>query len=322
MTTRVSVASVQLDCVPGQTEANLDRARALVLQARARGASLALLPELTPSGYRLTEELWTLAEPWGGRHTAWLQQLAKDTRMYVGMTFLEADGEHFYNAFALAGPSGQLHPRVRKFAPAGPESFFFTGGSDVHHFDTDIGRLGIGICYENFLAATLQSLYEARVDLVLQPFSAPTPIARFPLRKLDVRISDAAMRDQPPMTAQTLGVPVVMANRCGAFVSPMPGWLPGWRSRFPGLSAVVDGDGTVLGQLASKEGVIVGCVSLDASRRAQERPATYGRWAMPVPWWYGVLPLVERRGVRAYDSSASRPRAAMAASQRIAASKA
>lgn len=309
----LTVAALQINCQPNQKQENLQHSESMVRKATGEGAQLVLLPEFTPNGYRMTEELWSHAEPFDGESTSWLRSLARETNSYIGMTFLEVDGQHFFNAFAMAGPNGKLLPRVRKSPPAGPEAFFFTSGSDPHHFDTDIGRVGVGICYENFLAARLQEFHRSNVDIVLQPFSAPTPIARFPLRALDVRISDAAMRDQAPMTARTLGVPVVMANRSGPFVSPMPGRLPPWNSSFPGLSTVVDGDGTVKGQLAAAEGAVVAQVCLDPSRKVATEPRSFGRWAMPVPWWYSLLPYVERRGAKVYASSKARETAARSA---------
>jgi len=68
--------------------------------------------------------------------------------------------------------------------------------------------------------------------------------------------------------ARMLGLPVVMANKCGPWVSPMPG-IPFHveRSSFPGLSAVADSDGTLKAQLGDGEGVIVEDVRLDPSRK-------------------------------------------------------
>lgn len=315
MTNSLTVAAVQLDCKPNDIEGNLHHSLGLIQRAKEQGAELVLLPELTPNGYLMTPELWSRAERFDGPSVSWLRETARSINAYVGMTFLEADGPDFFNTFVLASPSGKLHQRVRKAAPAGPEAFFFTAGDDPHYFDTELGRIGVGICYENFLARTIHEFFAAKVDLILQPFSAPTPRARFPLRKLDVRISDAAMRDQPAKTAEALGVPVVMANRCGAFVSAMPGRLPAWDTTFPGLSAVVDSDGVVKGQLGAREGVVTASVRLDPDRKRRSPPETYGKWSMPVPWWYSILTLIERKAVKAYSASHERHAAALRVSQ-------
>lgn len=311
MKKRINVAAIQMDCHPCQKQRNLQHAETMIREAVSHGAMLVLLPELTPSGYRLTEELWEQAEPLNGAITQWLCALAGELQAYIGMTFLEAEGENFFNTFVLASPSGTLYPSIRKFPPAGPEAFFFRTGDGPHYFDTEIGRIGVGICYENFLHSRHTEFFAAKVDLILQPFSAPTPHARFPLRPLDVRISGAALREQPSMTARALGVPVVMANRCGPFVSSMPGRLPAWNSSFSGLSTVVDGDGVVKGQLAVEEGVVVAEVTLDSTRKTKVPPVPFGIWAMPVPWWYVLLPWIGLRGEKHYQRNEARKVAAL-----------
>jgi predicted amidohydrolase len=49
------VALTQTDCVLGDTEANLRRAKELVTEAKDRGADLTVFPELSLSGYALGE---------------------------------------------------------------------------------------------------------------------------------------------------------------------------------------------------------------------------------------------------------------------------
>jgi len=69
----LKVAAIQLRCDLGQAKANLQRAGELVSQAAASGASLVLLPELTPGGYDLTEAVWDSAETMAGPSVAWLK---------------------------------------------------------------------------------------------------------------------------------------------------------------------------------------------------------------------------------------------------------
>ena len=83
--------------------------------------------------------------------------------------------------------------------------------------------------------------------------------------------------------ARLIGVPVVMGNKCGRWQRPMPG-IPFWKqdSRFPGLSTIVDSDGTVIAQLGDEEAIIVGDVRLDPSPKnpratAMLRPVGLGR---------------------------------------------
>jgi N-carbamoylputrescine amidase len=146
------VGAIQMICVPGMVEQNLDRAEALIRQAAQKGAELVLLPELMPGGYILTEEIWETAETIHGRVVRWLLNTSKRFGLYIGLSFLEAEGEEFYNAFVLSGPKGKLLGSVRKNPPASVESYFYKAGSDSHVIETELGRLGVSICYENLLS--------------------------------------------------------------------------------------------------------------------------------------------------------------------------
>jgi Carbon-nitrogen hydrolase len=100
---------VQIDSRVGDVAGNLKHAGDLVEEAANQGAQLVLLPELMPSGYTLTEEIWNYAEPFYGPTVGWLTQIAKRLHVYLGTSFLEVEGEDFYNTFALASPQESRH---------------------------------------------------------------------------------------------------------------------------------------------------------------------------------------------------------------------
>ena len=99
---------------------NLRRAVSFVEQAAQRGAQIVLLPELMSDGYCLTEALWDSAEPLEGSIVSWLKALAQRLGLYLGTTFLEVDGEDFYNTLALAASSARLTRPHRLVALTSP----------------------------------------------------------------------------------------------------------------------------------------------------------------------------------------------------------
>jgi len=102
-------------------------------------------------------------------------------------------------------------------------------------------------------------------------------------------------------------VPVVMANRTGTLHTALPGGAGDLASSFPGLSTIVDSNGTVKAGLAEEEGVIVADVRLDPSRKATAMAPRFGRrWGVPVPWYAFIWPLTQRQGERAYAQDAER----------------
>ncbi len=219
------IGVVQIDCKVGDVSGNLAHAGQLVAEAARQGAQIVLLPELMPSGYTLTEAIWDCAERFDGPTVGWLAHTAKQHHIFIGTTFLEVEGEHFYNTFALASPAGKVAGKVRKCPPASLEAYFYTSGSTSHVIETEIGRIGVGICIENLLYDHLIDLQQASVDLVLQPMAA----GRLrPMKPGDTELFDSMVRRGAPYYARALGIPSAMADRTGALQTPLPADLAKW----------------------------------------------------------------------------------------------
>ena len=307
----IRVGAIQMICLPGMVEQNLDHAGALIRQAAEKGAELVLLPELMPGGFMLTEEVWETAETLNGRIVRWLLETSRRFGIYIGFSFLEAEGEDFYNAFVLSDPQGKLLGRVRKHPPASAESYFYKAGSDRHVIETGLGRIGVSICYENLLYDHICFLHRENVDLLLAPFAAgrPRPFIPGDLKRFDRMITGSRA-----ILSRALGVPVIMANQTGPLETELPGSLPYLKSSFPGLSCIVDADGTVKEELEDEEGVIVADLSV-GGHPTPAAPKKYGKmWAVPVPWYAFIWPLSQRWGEKSYAKNPRRRERALSIS--------
>jgi len=258
----IRVATIQFASVDGGFETNLAEVQRYVRRAKSEGAVLALLPELALIGYKLSEEIWTSAEHAGGPTQQALSTLAKENDMYIGTSFLEVKGERFFNTFILVNPRGNLVGSVRKQVPAGAEGYFFEGYTNKHIIDTPLGKIGIGICQETYRCFLPQLLHDGDADFVLMPFSYPD-------------LSQVEGLESPKGTyiaqwyADQLGVPIVTSNKTGVW--PM---IDG--AFFPGLSAAVNGNGQILGELESNPGVLVVDLSLDDSAKVKPTATCIG----------------------------------------------
>lgn len=160
----VTVASIQMEPVFGETDRNVAHTIALMEQAASRGAQLVVLPELCNTGYvfQTRAEAHALAEevPSGPTAQAWIEAAQRlDLHVVAGIT--ERDGAKLYNSAVIIGPHG-LIGRYRKVHLWGDEALYFTPGNlGFPVFDTPLGRIGCHICYdcwfpESFRLAALQ----------------------------------------------------------------------------------------------------------------------------------------------------------------------
>jgi N-carbamoylputrescine amidase len=300
------VGAVQMESKNGLVEANLGHAADLVEQAVERGAKLVLLPEFMPTGYVMARAIWDVAEPREGPTVRWLRENSKRLDVWLGTSFLEADGDDFFNTFVLTAPSGEEAGRVRKQTPAVWEAYFTKGEAGPHVIETELGKIGVGICYENQLCYLPQMMYRQAVDMMLMPHSAPTPMQN-PICSCEyIELYESVLRECAQRTARLLGVPAIMVNKCGLWQTSLPRPFPPQDSSFPGLSAIADSDGTVKAQLGDNEGVLVEDVALDPSRKSQAPPQCWGRWAIKVPWQTKAFRAVEVFGRLSYSFSSER----------------
>jgi N-carbamoylputrescine amidase len=304
------VAAVQVESQNGQIERNLEHALGFVEHAAQQGARCILLPELLPTGYLMSTDLWEAAEPKEGPTVRWLQKTSAELNVWLGTAFLEADGEDFFITFVLTTPNGQEAGRVRKQKVAVWEAFFTRGGTGPHVIQTAFGKVGVGICYENQLCFLPQLMYGQSVDLLLMPHSDPKPLPSPLSPPKYLHYYDRMLRRAAARSAQVLGVPVVLANKSGPWRSPLPGPFPAQDSIFPGLSAIADSDGTLKDQLGDEEGVVVADVTLDPVRKSHTPPQCQGRWAFEVPWQTKVFALLGTLGHRSYLRNPERKRKA------------
>ncbi|MBU1671319.1 MAG: carbon-nitrogen hydrolase family protein [Actinobacteria bacterium] len=308
----VRAAAVQMESLNSAVERNLERATGFVEEAAARGARLIALPEFTATGYIFTKEIWDAAEPHDGPTARWLRETSSRLGVWIAAGFLEAEGDDFVNTYVLANPEGGEDGRVQKQTPAAAEAYFTEGRSGPHVIDSELGRIGVGICYENQLAFTPGLMTSQSVDLILMPHSAPLLQPR-PFFRWVNEGYEKALRGLAGLYAEQLGIPAVMVNKSGRWRSPIP-FMPLLKqdSAFPGLSAIADSDGTVKAQLAEEEGVIVEDVTLDPGRKTGSWTGCHGRWSMKeTPPFIYALVAVEYMGRAWYAMSGDRKRRAL-----------
>jgi N-carbamoylputrescine amidase len=303
------VAAVQMVSQNGDRRANLERAGLWVQQAAERDATLVALPELFSCGYWLNEDAWDTAEPQNGPTESWLRQTAHHHGVYLGGSYLQARGEDFFDIFALATPAGQIAGRIPKQQPGSVEAFLFRGQESSHVIDTDIGRIGVGICYDNCFRFTADALIAGDADIVVMSFSAPTPQQTWYYGHKRAEAFLASFRHGAQNYARMLGLPALQVNKSGPWSSRLPGLFPAQNSNYDGQSEIADSNGEIVAELAGQEAIIVGDVMLDPARKIRALGHEYtrhGRWIAPVPLEFKFYRVIEAIGAYAYRTNRRR----------------
>lgn len=260
------VAAIQPESLDDDPAGNLDRAEALVREAAGRGARIVLCPELLAAGNRLDKRSWAHAEPFSGRTVAWLRRVAREHSIVIGASFLEARGGEFVNTFVLVEPDGEIAGIVRKRRPPTWERFFSTGVRGRHTIDTQLGRIGVGICAETRRRFLDRDFRRSSPELILMPHAESMPNGR-PL--CDVTAERYARR---------YGVPVLLANKAGRYRVRLP-LLPLRRIgvQYTGRSAVCDAGAARVTALDTGPGLVVQPVRL-GTRDPRPDQRTRRRW--------------------------------------------
>lgn len=150
------VALCQVSCERGNKQANIGKVRKKVLEAHNEGAKLAIFPELSLTGYTVRDQLYELAETVPGPSTKTLEKTAKETGTYIviGMPELsEKSRATLYNTAVLVGPEGVIGKYRKMYLPTHSvfeEKRYFRAGYNPVALDTELGKLGLIICYDIF----------------------------------------------------------------------------------------------------------------------------------------------------------------------------
>ncbi|WP_169791359.1 carbon-nitrogen hydrolase family protein [Sandaracinus amylolyticus] len=244
MTVRVAAVQVRGDRAP--LEQRISWIDALLAEAQRGGAKLAVMPELALTGYELGEWNFEVAEPVpDGPSVHALHELARARDMILVAGLSEREGAHVYNTMAVVGPDGFLG-RYRKLHPASAECAYWRAGESAHVIETDLGRLGVGICAD-MIRRTPWSIY-AREGVDLVAIGAAWPDYRdatnYPLWREYRAMHVEATRAMPERIERAVGAPVVLANACGTSEVMATRFGPKVVTKLAGRSRVVCG-GTI-----------------------------------------------------------------------------
>ena len=213
---KITVAAIQMQCST-KVEENLQNAEKKVREAAEKGANVILLPELFEREYFCQQrryDFYEYALPVDENPAVRMgERLAKELEVVLPISFYERDGNVLYNSLAWIDADGKILGVYRKTHIPDDhfyqEKFYFTpGNTGFMVFDTRYGRLGAGICWDQWFPETARALAVKGAEVIFYP----TAIGSEPILESD---SMQHWRRCMQGHAGSNLVPVVAANRIG-----------------------------------------------------------------------------------------------------------
>ncbi|HUH11564.1 MAG TPA: carbon-nitrogen hydrolase family protein [Longimicrobiales bacterium] len=262
----VRVAAVQAAPVLFDRDGGVEKVRRLTAEAAAGGARLVVFPEAlipaypwglrfgtavggrTPAGRRVFERYWANAVAVPGPATEALGEAAAEAGAYVAVGVVERDTTHsggtLYCTLLYFGPDGRLLGKHRKLKPTAAERLIWGegDGSTLTTVETEFGRVGGLICWENYMPLARMAMYGKGIDIYLAPTADARDTWQATLRHIAfegrcfvIGCNQIIRKDMYPADLELLPelddaelLPEEVLNRGGsAIVDPMGGYLAG-----------------------------------------------------------------------------------------------
>ena len=272
---RVTVATTQFACSTDRAT-NIERAEVLVRRAAAAGANVILLQELFETPYFCIDQdarhfalATTVDENPALRHFA---PIARELGVVLPISFFERAGQAFFNTVAMLDADGRVLGTYRKsHIPNGPgyqeKQYFSPGDTGFRVWSTRFGRIGVGICWDQWFPECARAMALQGAELLLYPTaigSEPPPAPPLDSRRHWQRAQQghAAANVMPLLAANRWGVERSIQRSDEVFI------------RFYGSSFIADASGALVAE-AGDEGDAVLTASFDLAELAVQR-ASWG----------------------------------------------
>ena len=286
----VTVAITQMASAQDWTK-NCDKAEMLVRRATAQGANLVLLQELFDADYfcieqhtRFFAQAHELDEhPTVNRFAA----LAKELGVVLPVSVFERAGTAHYNTTVIVDADGtQLGYYRKSHIPDGrgyQEKFYFSpGDTGFKVWNTAAGRIGLGICWDQWFPECARAMALMGAEILLYP----TAIGSEP----ESPGYDSSAHWQNTMRGHAAAniMPLCASNRVGKETAP-----DGRSDTFYGRSLIADHQGEKIHEMdRHEEGLRLAAFDLDA---IQDLRRTWGVFRDRRPELYGTLLTLDGR---------------------------
>jgi N-carbamoylputrescine amidase len=256
---KIKVAATQMSC-SWELDKNIEKAKKIVNLAAEDGANIILLQELFQSPYfciEYDEKIFKLAQTFEESILIKeMSEVCKKLNVVLPVSYFEKSNNAYFNSIAVIDSDGSVLGNYRKsHIPDGIgylEKYYFNpGNTGFKVWNTKFGKIGIGICWDQWFPEVARIMALKGADVLFYP----TAIGDEPRSKYDS--SGAWQRVMQGHAAANI-VPVVASNRIG-FEK-----VQSQTNGFYGKSFICDHTGLMLKEASrDKEEILIAEIDID-----------------------------------------------------------
>jgi len=181
MPNEITIAIGQISCRVGDKKHNIENMKRKIRQAKKREADLIAFPELALTGYVVRDRAYELAEPVPtGPSARQIEEMAKKEDVHIIFGMIERSAKAsavLHNTALLIGPQGYIGKYQKMYLPTHSifeEKRYFRPGYQTPVFETEIGKIGMIICYDIYFPEITRLLSLRGAKLIVCISASPS----------------------------------------------------------------------------------------------------------------------------------------------------
>ena len=264
----IKIGTSQFSCIKDNVKENINKSLDLASKAVSQKVNVFLLQELFQTQYFCSTQnskFFDLAISFPDNEIFEVfSNFCKHHKIVIPISFFEKYGQNYFNSLVLIDSNGKLNEIYRKsHIPDGPgynEKFYFTpGNTGFKVFNTEYGKIGCGICWDQWFPECARSMTLLGADIILYPTAIGSepqdPNLNSKKHWENVMIGHSAANQ----------IPIVASNRIGEEIED------DIKINFYGGSFITDHLGNIQVQMdSSTEGVISHEINVDEIRKFRQ----------------------------------------------------
>ncbi len=215
----IKIGTSQFSCIKDNVKENINKSLDLASKAVSQKVNVFLLQELFQTQYFCSTQnskFFDLAISFPDNEIFEVfSNFCKHHKIVIPISFFEKYGQNYFNSLIVIDSNGKLSEVYRKsHIPDGPgynEKFYFTpGNTGFKVFNTQYGKIGCGICWDQWFPECARSMTLMGADILLYPTAIGSephdPNINSKLHWQNVMIGHSAANQIPVIASNRIGI--------------------------------------------------------------------------------------------------------------------